>query len=277
AVSVFQANAEYSRNLAEVRKTTGLTADEAERLAQSLKQLDTPTNLAGLLKIASVGGQLGIAKGDLLEFTKAIDTAVQALGNDFSGGAEEIATTLGKISTVFGKQLGPDIAQNILAIGSAVNELGAVGAATAPFLTDVALRTGAASAQFNIGLKDALAYAAVLQETGFSAEVSGTALNRLYSTLATRTKESFEIAKKANPALTLKEFTNLVNTDFNAAIQLFLKGLNAGNASTTEVSKRLATLKLQSGEAKNAIVTLAANTDLYAQRRGGRQLPEVLC
>jgi TP901 family phage tail tape measure protein len=265
--AVFEANVEYSRNLAEVRKTTGLTADEADRLGESLKNLDTPTALAGLLKIAGIGGQLGVAKGDLLEFTTAIDTAVQALGNDFSGGAEEIATVLGKLTTVFRKELGPDVAQNILAIGSAVNQLGAEGAATAPFLTDVALRTGQASSQFNLGLKNALAYAAVLEETGTTAEVAGSSLNRLYSTLGNRTKEAYAIAQKANPALTLKEFTRLVNTDFNQAIQLFLKGLNAGNASTTEVNARLATLKLQSGEAKNAILALSQNTELFAQRQ----------
>jgi TP901 family phage tail tape measure protein len=265
--SVFQANVEYSRNLAEVRKTTGLTADEAERLAQSLKNLDTPTSLAGLLKIASVGGQLGIAKGDLLEFTKAIDTAVQALGNDFAGGAEEIATVLGKISSVFGKELGNDPAKNILAIGSAVNQLGADGAATAPFLTDVALRVGALSASTGVGLKNVLAYAAVLQETGSTSEVAGTALNRFFGTLTTKTKEAYEIAKLANPALTLKEFTHLVNTDFNQAIQVFLRGLKEGGKSTTDQARLLATLKLQSGEAKNAIITLSQNTELFTARQ----------
>ena len=265
--AVFQANVQYSRDLAEVRKTTGLSADEADRLAESLKRLDTPTSLQGLLKIAGVGGQLGIAKNDLLDFTKAIDISVQALGNDFSGGAEEIATTLGKLSNVFRKELGPDVAQNILSIGSAVNQLGADGAATAPFLTDVALRVGALSASTGVGLENVLAYAAVLQETGSTSEVAGTALNRFFSTLTTKTKEAYEIAKIANPSLTLKEFTRLVNTDFNQAIQVFLRGLKEGGKSTTEQARLLATLKLQSGEAKNAIVTLAQNTDLFAERQ----------
>jgi len=265
--AVFEANVQYSRDLAEVRKTTGLTADEAERLAQSLKELDTPTSLAGLLKIASVGGQLGVAKRDLLEFTKAIDTAVQALGNDFNGGAEEIAETLGKISFVFRKELGGDAAQNILAIGSAVNQLGAEGAATAPFLTDVATRVGAIASSTGVGLKNVLAYAAVLQETGSTSEVAGTALNRFFGTLTTKTKEAYEIAKLANPALTLKEFTRLVNTDFNQAIQVFLRGLKEGGKSTTDQARLLATLKLQSGEAKNAIITLSQNTELFAERQ----------
>jgi TP901 family phage tail tape measure protein len=265
--AVFTLNVEYSRNLAEVRKTTGLTADEANRLADSLKQLDTPTTLAGLLKIASVGGQLGVAKGQLLEFTAAIDTAVQALGNDFTGGAEEIATVLGRLTSIFRKELGPDQAQNILAIGSAINQISADGSSTAPFLTDVTQRVGALSTSTRLGIANALAYAAVLQEQGYSAEVSGTALNRLFGTLSIKSKQAYEIAKIANPALTLKEFTTLINTDFNQAIQVFLKGLREGGKSTTEQARLLATLKLQSGEAKSAIVTLSQNTDLFAQRQ----------
>ncbi|WP_162303508.1 phage tail tape measure protein [Hymenobacter sediminis] len=276
AQQVFRNNVEFSDQLADVRKTTGLTADEADRLAESLKKIDTRTSLAGLLDIAKVGGQLGIAKEDILGFTKAVDVAVQALGDDFSGGAEQIADELGKISNVFRKELGPDVAQNLLSIGSAVNEIGAQGAATAPFLTDVALRVGAVAAQTGVGLKNVLAYAAVLEETGSTSERAGTSLNRLFSTLSTKTQESFRIAQKANPALTLREFTKLVNTDFNAAVQLFLKGLNAGGKTTTQLSKLLSTLKLDSGEAKSAIITLAQNTDLFAQRQAvaNQQLTE---
>jgi len=267
AQEVFTSNVEFSDQLADVRKTTGLTADEADRLVASLKQLSTRTSLAGLLDIAKVGGQLGIAKDDIAGFTQAIDIAVQALGDDFSGGAEQIATELGKIATVFKKDLGPDIAVNLLAIGSAVNEIGAQGAATAPFLTDVALRVGQTSAAYGVGLKNVLAYAAVLEESGSSAERAGTSLNRLFSTIAGKTEASFKIAKLGDSTLTLKEFTRLVNTDFNAAIQLFLKGLNAGGTSTTKVNALLGTLKLQSGEAKNTILALAQNTQLFAERQ----------
>ncbi|GAA3940380.1 phage tail tape measure protein [Hymenobacter algoricola] len=265
--ATFEKVAEYSDQLASVRKTTNLSKEATDQLAESLKKVDTRTSLSGLLDIAKVGGQLGKAGSEIEGFTKAIDVAVQALEDDFQGGAEQIATELGKIGLVFRKTLGPDQNQNLLAIGSAINQLGADGAATAPFLADVALRVGATAANSRLGLKDVLAYAAVLQETGSSAEVSGTALNRLFNTLSTKTKESFAIAKLADSNLTLKEFKRLVNNDFQGAINIFLKGLNAGGDTTTEFNALLKTLKLQSGEAKNAITTLAKNTDLFAERQ----------
>lgn len=263
----FESNLKYSASLADVRKTTGLTAESAEELADSLKQIPTSTSLSGLLDIAKVGGQLGVAKESILDFTAAIDIANQALGDDFGSDPERIATELGKLANVFKKDLGPDIAKNLLSIGSAVNEIGAQGASTAPFLTDVALRVGQMSAAYGVGLKNVIAYAAVLEESGSSAERAGTSLNRLFSTIAGKTKESFEIAKLGDTNLSLKQFTKLVNSDFNGAIQAFLKGLNAGGTSTTKVNQLLGTLKLQSGEAKNTILALAQNTELFAQRQ----------
>lgn len=263
----FAANVRYSDELVDVAKTTGLTADQVEQLATNLKQVDTRTTLDGLLKIAEVGGQLGYVGEDVEKFAKGMDVASQALSDDFGNNVELIATQLGKINTVFGKQLGGDVTENLLHIGSALNQLGAVGAATSPQLADVALRTGAVAANAGLGLDKVLSYAAVLQEVGVSAETSGSALNRLFSTVSTKTKASFEIAKLGDANLTLKEFKRLVNTDFEGAIQAFLKGLKTGGDTTTRMNALLATLKLQSGEAKSAIVTLANNLDTYADRQ----------
>lgn len=267
---VFAANVAYSDSAVAVRKTTNMSAAEFERLADSLKGLDSRTPLSALLDIAKVGGQAGEVKDDILDFVKTVDIANQALGDDFGGGdeaAEKIATVLGKIANVYKKELTPEIAKNLLSIGSAVNELAAVGDATSPFLAQVALDVGAGAAAFGVGLKNVFAYAAVLEEAGFTADVTGSSLSRLFSTLGNKTKEAFEIAQRANPALTLKEFTRLVNSDFNSAIQLFLRGLTAGGVMTTKQSALLTTLKLSSGDTKNAILTLAQKTETFAQRQ----------
>lgn len=277
AGQVFNNLVEYSDQLADVRKTAGLTADEAERLADGLKAIPTRTSLTGLLDIAKVAGQQGVSGlQNILDFTRAIDVAVTALGDDFSGGAEEIATSLGKIELNFRKSLGPDQTQNLLNIGSAINELGAVGAATAPFLADVANRVAQTSTAYGLGLRDVLAYAAVLEETGTGAEVAGSSLNRLFSTIAGKSEAAFRIAALGDTNLKLKDFQRLINTDFNGAIQAFLKGLNTANGNTLRTNQLLDTLKLESGEAKSSILALAQNTSLFAerQRTANEQLQE---
>ena len=264
---VFDANVKYSDSVADVAKTTGLGIAQTNALAESLKKVDTRTGLAGLLEIANVGGQLGVAGQDIEAFTKAIDVSVQALSDDFKGGAEEIATELGKLNTVFKAQLGPDLPANLLHIGSALNQLGAVGAATAPQLADVALRVGAVAANTGLGLDKVLAYAAVLQELGFDAEVSGTSLNKLLGGLTAKPGKYFAVAQLADSNLTLKEFTHLINTDVDGALQLFLRGLNTGGTSTTQFAALVQSLGLKSGAVVSVLTALAKNTELVGQRQ----------
>lgn len=264
---VFTDNAEYSDSAIAVRKTTGQTAEEFDILRDKLDTLTTRTSLKGLLDEAAIGGELGTAKDKIADFVEGLDVSVQALEDDFSGGAEEIAKSLGKINKVFGDSLGPDIKTNLINIGSALNELAGTGASTAPFLADVALRTGAVAANAGLGLDKVLGFFDVLESLGYTSEVAGTSLNRLFSTLTNKREEAFKIAKLGDSNLTLKQFTKLINTDFNGAIQVFLKGLNAGGTTTTKFNDLLATLKLQSGEAKAVITSLAKSTDLVAERQ----------
>lgn len=264
---VFSDNAEYSDSAIAVRKTTGQTAEEFDILRQKLDTLTTRTSLKGLLDEAAIGGELGTAKDQIAGFVEGLDVSVQALEDDFAGGAEEIAKSLGKINKVFGESLGPDIKTNLINIGSALNELAGTGASTAPFLADVALRTGAVAANAGLGLDKVLGFSDVLESLGYTSEVAGTSLNRLFSTLSNKRDEAFKIAKLGDSTLTLKQFTKLINTDFNGAIQVFLKGLNAGGTTTTKFNDLLATLKLQSGEAKAVITSLAKSTDLVAERQ----------
>jgi TP901 family phage tail tape measure protein len=264
---VFTDNAEYSDSAIAVRKTTGQTAEEFDILREKLDTLNTRTGLKGLLDEAAIGGELGTAKDKIADFVEGLDVSVQALEDDFAGGAEEIAKSLGKINKVFGESLGPDIKTNLINIGSALNELAGTGASTAPFLADVALRTGAVAANAGLGLDKVLGFSDVLESLGYTSEVAGTSLNRLFSTLSNKRDEAFKIAKLGDSTLTLKQFTRLINTDFNGAIQVFLKGLNAGGTTTTKFNDLLATLKLQSGEAKAVITSLAKSTDLVAERQ----------
>lgn len=265
--AVIGANILYSDQLADVAKTTGLTIDQTSLLADELKKLETRTSLGDLLKISEIGGQLGIAKGDILGFTKAINTASIALQNDFGGDVELIATQLGKINTIFKVSDAVGIETALLDIGSAVNELGAQGAATAPFITDFALRVGAIAKNSGLGLDKVLGLGAAFEEMGFTAEVAGTATNRLLGGLAGKSEKFFAIAKIADANLTLKEFKNMVNNDFNGALQLFLKGLKSGGASTTDFAQLVQSLGLKGSGAVSALTALAKNTELVAEKQ----------
>jgi TP901 family phage tail tape measure protein len=260
-------NIDYSDALADTAKTTGLSIAQTGELAEKLKTIDTRDSIDELLKIAEVGGQLGTAKEDIEGFTKAIDTAGIALKNDFGGDIELIATELGKINTIFKNSDKVGIERALLDIGSAINELGAAGAATAPYITDFAKRVGQAATNAGLGLDKVLGLGAAFEELGFSAEVSGTATNKLLAGLAGNSGKFFAIAKIADANLTLKEFKNIINNDANKALNLFLAGLRKGGASTTDFAQLVQSLGLKSGGAVQALTALAKNSELVADRQ----------
>ncbi|MEO6522250.1 MAG: phage tail tape measure protein [Mucilaginibacter sp.] len=267
---VIKTNAEISDSLADVRRTASLTEVEVNALAETLKKIDTRTSLKGLLDIAIIGGQLGIAKDQLGGFTKAIDQLSVTLAGEISGGAEAVASSLGKINGVFKVQQkeGTDVERSFNKTGSAILALGQAGLATGEFLQDFGLRTAGVANISKISLPVILAYGATLEETGASAEVAGTAMSKLIGNLASKRDNFFTIAKIADSTLTLKSFTNLINTDANAALQKFFAGLNAGGKDLTSFTDLIDKIGLKGGPAKNAIIALAQNQGLLNERIG---------
>ena len=261
-------NAEISDSLADVRRTAGLTEEEANNLLETFKKFDTRTGLKSLLDIAGIGGQIGISKDQLEGFTRSIDQLSIVLSNEIPGGADAVATALGKINGVFDTQKRENLTveESFNKTGSAILGLGQAGLATGEFLVDFTQRVAGSAKQAGISLPVMLAYGSVLEEAGKSAEVAGSSVNRLIASLSVNREKFFAIAKLADANLTLKEFTRTINTDANAALQLFFKGLNAGNPSQTAFADRLATIPRLAGETRSSIIALAQSQEKLSEK-----------
>jgi TP901 family phage tail tape measure protein len=265
---VVSTNVEISDSLADVRRTASLTTVEGDRLVESLKRLDTRTSLKGLVDLATIGGQLGVPKAEIVGFVSAIDQLAVSLKGELSGGAEAIAKALGKVNAVFkvSSKEGVDTEGAMLKTGSAILKLGQAGLATGDFLADFAQRMGGVAANAGISLPKVLAYGAVLEELGISAEVSGTAMSQLVNTLAKAPDRFFKVAQLGDATLTLEKFTNLINTDTAAALDSFFKGLNTGGGTLTQFSELVAGLGIKGTRSVSVLSALAKNTDLLEIR-----------
>lgn len=265
---VIKNNAEVADALSDVRRTAELTESEANNLLETFKKFDTRTSLKGLIEIAGIGGQIGIAKDDIEGFTRSIDKLSIVLANEIPGGANAVATALGKINGVFDvqKREGTSVEQSFNKTGAAILGLGQAGLATGDFLVDFTQRVSGAAKQADISLPTILAYGSVLEEAGKSAEVAGSSLNRIIMSLSTNRKEFFTIAQLGDANLTMKEFTRVINTDVNAALQLFFKGLNSGNPSQTAFADRLKTIPKLAGETRSSIIALAQSQEKLSEK-----------
>ena len=266
--SVFHANVELSDSISDIKRTARESTEEVGNLVSTLKEVDTRTNLGGLLDTGFVGGQLAVAKKDLVGYIQTIDQLAVVLKREFPGGAEAVARSLGKIISIYKLTSKENISleESLKKVGSAFLGISHTGPINVQYLQDFALRTAGAAQVAKLSLPTMLAYGAVLSEAGVSAQIAASSTTRLISSLSGKREKYFAIAQLGDASLTLEKFNKLVNTDSKTALDLFFKGLKSGNPTTIEFNDRLGTLGFKVGAATNAITALALNQENLSKK-----------
>lgn len=216
------AYAEMEQEMANVRKFTGMTADEVAVLNEEFKKIDTRTSREELNQLAQEAGRLGkSSQEDVLGFVRAADKINVAL-DDLGSGA---TLTLSKLTGIFGdeKRLGTEKA--LLSVGSVINELSQNCSASAPYIAEFASRMGGVGSQAGLTVQQIMGFAAVLDSNNQKLEASSTALSQVIVRIY---QDPAKYARVAG--MDVERFANLVKTDMNAALIEFLSTLKqAGN------------------------------------------------
>ena len=215
--SAVNAYAEMDAEMANVRKFTGMTAEQVELLNKEFMKIDTRTSREDLNKLAQEAGRLGkTSQEDVLGFVKAADQINVAL-DDLGDGA---TLTLSKLTNIFGdeKRLGTE--RSLLAVGSVINELSQNCTASAPYLAQFSQRLAGVGAQAGMTIPQLMAFAAVLDSQGQAVEMSATALSKLIMDLF---KETDKIAKATG--LDLEQFKATLDKSTNEGLLMLLDRL----------------------------------------------------
>jgi TP901 family phage tail tape measure protein len=206
---------------ADVMKTTGMTKDEVLQLNESFKRMDTRTGREELNMLARDAGKLGVAKKDVLGFVEAGNQINVALGEDLG---DDAIKNIGKIISVFEKAQTDlqkmDLKGQMLAVGSAINTLGQSSTASEPYMVEFAQRMGGVAAQAGLSIQNVLGFASALDQSGQAVEMSATSLQKFIMKLMEDPAKFARIA-----GLEVKQFTQLLATDTNAAIKTVLAAL----------------------------------------------------
>lgn len=244
--------AEMKEAQSQVIKYTGLTKKETEDLNEEFKKMDTRTPREELNRLAGEAGKLGISsKEQVLEFVDAANMINVALGEDLG---EDAVKNIGKLSQMFGDG-SRTLKEDMLAIGSAVNQVAQSSSAAEPYLVEFTARMGGVGKQAGMAVTDIMGFASALDQNMLRSEMASTALQGLIL------KIYQEPAKYAQLAgMDVKEFVNLVNTDVNEALLKFL-GTLGKMGGMAEMSPILKEMKLSGAEAAGVISALAGNID----------------
>lgn len=212
--------AEMEEAKAQVRKYTGLAAEDVDALNESLKKMDTRTSREQLNALAGDAGKLGItAKDQILEFVEAADKINVALGDDLGAGAVK---NVGKLAMLFDEDKRLGLKGAMLATASVINELSQNSSAGAAYLEDFTARVAGVGKQAGLTQAQIMAFAAVLDENMQQDETSATAFSQLITKMYQEPAKFAALAGKD-----VQEFTRLLKEDANGAILAFLANMKA--------------------------------------------------
>jgi TP901 family phage tail tape measure protein len=200
---------------------------------------------------------LGVAKNDILKFTVATDKMVVALGDEFTGGAEEVTKVMGGLRNIFSDIKSDKIDVDMLRIGNAVNVLASEGAATGPVLTDFANRIGGVGVSLGLSSAQVLGLSATLQELNVGTEKGGTAIVKILQRMTTHVKEFAKVAD-----MDVKEFAALVNTDLFGAFTKVIEGSQKSGKNATALGAILDKLGVEGAGASEVVTKLGTNLNM---------------
>ena len=253
-----EAYAEMDQEMANVRKYTGMTAEQVDHLNEEFKKMDTRTSREALNQLAQEAGRLGKqSEEDVLGFVRAADKINVAL-DDLGEGA---TLTLSKLTNIFGDEERLGTERSLLAVGSVINELSQNSTASAPYLAEFSQRLAGVGAQAHMTIPEIMGFAAVLDSQGQKLEMSSTAVSKVIMNLF---KSPEKIAKATGMAVT--EFAETCKRSTNEGLLMLLNRLHELGGIDT-LAPVFADMGENGARASAVLSALAGNVDMVRQQQ----------
>ena len=246
--------AEMQEHMSGVVKYTGLSAEAVDDLNESFKGLDTRTPRAALNDLAADAGRLGIqSKEEVLDFVDAANQIKVALGEDLG---DDAVKNIGKITQLFATDPSVGLKEGMLATASTINDLAQSSSASEPYLLEFTARLSGMANSAKISQTDIMGFASVLDQSMVGVEKGATALQNVLGALFRNPAEMAKIA-----GLNVKEFSETLKTDANAAVVQFLEALKS-HGGMENVAPMLEQMHLSGSGVTQTLTALANNLDL---------------
>jgi len=190
-VGAVVAAANWERSFADVKRTVQGTPAMLEQIRQGVIGLSQsiPVSFSELSKIASVGGQLGIASSGIVAYTSTIAklTATTNLT------ADAAATALGRFKAFFAESSDPSLAvtdQTFSNLASSILRVGVNSVATESGIVNVATQISSMGAYAGFTADQVIGLAGALSSVGVPPELSRGVITRLFNTIGEAVSEN---------------------------------------------------------------------------------------
>ena len=210
----------FETSFANVKKVVDGTDDELKALENQIRQtaMERPVDANTLASLYQMGGQLGIARDDLKDFTNAMVDLQNTSNLTAEAGAEMIA----QYANVTGLK-----SDDYARFASTLSYLGSTTATNEATIMELVSRISGAGKQVGLAHKDILALATAMGSVGISAEAGGSAISTIMSNIDMAVdKQNEDLTTWANTAkMSASEFATLWKTDVLGAMQQVINGM----------------------------------------------------
>lgn len=240
-----------------VLKTVNGTPAQLAKVEQGLRDLATsmPESHQEIAAVAEAAGQLGIARENIVSFTKTM----VMLGDTTNLTSEEAATSIAQFMNVM--RTAPGEVDNL---GAAIVQLGNNGASTERQIVEMAQRIAGAGRIVGLSEANVLGLASAVASTGVEVEAGGTAISQalIAASKAVATNSS-ELQTWADVAgVSAQQFADAWRKDPAQAFLAFERGLaKQGQGAFQTLDK----LGLDGARVGRVLLNLAGANDLLAQ------------
>jgi TP901 family phage tail tape measure protein len=249
----------FESALVDLRRAANVTREEAREMGKEFQDLaeELGMSAAGITQLATAAAKTGVAKRDLLEFSRI--AAMAAMNFDML--PEEAGNALAKLKNILGLGV-----KDMEAFVATLNEL-ADNAATSERDIIEALKLGGGSAiQFGLTAKQSAALATAFLSLGATSEQAGTAMRTLLGKLRLASSGTGEAGKALQRVVgDARKFAQVIAGDASGALQQFMQRLQEmPSAERFEILRGI----FQEGLDTENIAKLAGGVDLLNEAMG---------
>lgn len=264
AVGVFAGKAaiDFEDAFAGVRKTVDATEAEFQIMEKGLRNMakEIPVSVEELSGIAESAGQLGIAKENIIDFTRVIaDLGVATnLGDTAAEDLAKFANITGMSQEKFGN------------LGSTIIDLGNHFATTEADIVAMSMRIAGTGTQIGLTEAQIMAMSTAMSSVGINAEAGGGSMSRVMQKINTEVLGSGEklenFAKVAG--MSANEFSKVWKDNPQDAIASFVKGLDEIKKSGGDVAGTLKEMEINSTQEIDTLSRLSGAHEVLTDAMG---------
>lgn len=258
-----KASIEFESAAAGVYKTVDGTRSELSKITEDIKEMSTeiPATTTEIASVAEAAGQLGIAKGDIIDFTRVMID----LGESTNLTADEAATSLAKFANITRTP-----SENYSRLGSVIVDLGNNLATTEADIVAMSTRLASSGKLAGFTEYEIMALSAAMSSVGIEAEAGGTAMTQTFSAIEKAVAEGGEgLLKFAKVSdMSSEEFANAWENNAIGALEAFFKGVGTLESKGESAVLVLDELGLTGIRQGNMIKSLGLAADTLGQSIG---------